>query len=1332
MAILSKIEGDSVAVATEEEEEEVSNIEIKTTERVGKLSELFQFAEPIDWAAIAVGSLGGILTGFSLPFFNVMFGIMLDELNDDPMSFGDRIADISLIFVYTAIANLATCTFQVGCWTYAGERMAQKFRQKYVKAILSQEIGWFDVNGASSLSTKTLDLSGKVQDGLTRKASDLFQFGSQFVGSFAVAIYLCWELTVVLLAAFPLIGFAGAFMIDAVTSATTGSGENYALAGGLASESLTSIRTVTALNAQPNIISRYRIYLLEAMQIGIKKGLKVGLGNGGLFCAAFFTYALGFWYGGNLVADAMDEGNAELTGGTVLAVFFCVIMGSIALGQVVPPLSGFIGAKASIGPMLDVIERVPEIDGFSDKGLIPEGAAKGEITLKDVTFAYPSRPNIDVCKSYSLSIAPGETVALVGASGSGKSTIINLLLRFYDPQAGAVCLDGNNISDLNIKWLRSQIGLVSQEPILFSGTIKDNIGYGIKDGLGGDTQLPANYDERIIEAAKLANAHEFISNFPQGYDTDVGTGGVAMSGGQKQRIAIARALVKKPALLLLDEATSALDATSEKMVQESIDALQASKAQTTVVVAHRLSTIRSADKIALVSNGQIAELGTHDQLIAKKGLYADLVSLQMDDDNDLEDGVDGYEEKQRERKLSESIAKTASKDADDAKKSGEKGEDIEEAKVSDVEAAELTKKIRGLLMKHPVWIAVALVGAGTFGAMFPVWGLILARTQDMFYNTNTDEMRDEASEVSLQFLGLGCVALVFSTLQFWGSAQVCERVSMRLRSDLFEALVRREIGFFDPEENSAGALLARLSDDSRCVTKAMGDSIPRMLQAFFTLAVGLGLGINASWKIALVVLATFPVSIFASALQMAAFAGQQYGASSGETGSVSTAFNNMRTVTSFSMQFRIADEFEELTQVQVEERIIAGVKGGAGFGLAQMTTFCIYALLFWYGSQLIEEGEVDFQDMMTAIMSLMLGALGLGTAFGDLGDQNEGVKAAKRIFDAVDAGQNSAIDALSTDGERPSERLKGKIELRGVNFSYPTRPDAVVCKDYNLVVNPGEVVALVGPSGGGKSTIMNLLMRFYDPASGEVLLDDKPIKDLNVRWLRSQVGYVGQEPVLFSGSIASNISKGRSEFGESKLISLDEAMIKNDEDTAKGVNCITEVKDAIFSEGLKEGTNSGEPAADIVDATTQSNAHEFISKFTNGYRTDVGEGSMMVSGGQKQRIAIARALVKKPALLLLDEATSALDAASEKMVQESIDALQASKAQTTLVIAHRLTTIKNADKIAVIDKGSVVAVGTHEQLLADENGLYTHLWNKQQGRKGKSSDNLAALVDNKK
>ena len=455
-----------------------------------------------------------------------------------------------------------------------------------------------------------------------------------------------------------------------------------------------------------------------------------------------------------------------------------------------PYFNAVIASAASLAQMDVIIKRKPLIDSLSEEGEKPVGRPFGNIEVKNVYFSYPSRPDNQVCNDYNLSVASGETVALCGPSGAGKSTIINLLLRFYDPSSGQILLDGMDIRSLNIRWLRSVIGYVGQEPVLFSGTIFENISYGFDKRV---FSVDSVSDDVVIAAATLANAHDFITSFPNGYNTDVGSNGTALSGGQKQRIAIARALVKRPAVLLLDEATSALDNASEKLVQASIDQLQQSRMQTTLVIAHRLSTIRNADKIAVVNGGRVVELGKHDELLAKDGLYADLVRVQLGGDeastsaklNAMESAVAAVVEAvaviyAEDVELS-SFTKTAFEE--DAKKSRnnepnkqagkvEKEKSapvaaVEEAPLSKEESRRVSRRIWGMVAKYPGWVLLGFFGALCFGGAFPVWGYYLAKAQAMYFVESTHVLRVKAIGTAVAFIVLGVVTIGGATLQFW-------------------------------------------------------------------------------------------------------------------------------------------------------------------------------------------------------------------------------------------------------------------------------------------------------------------------------------------------------------------------------------------------------------------------------------------------------------------------------------------------------------------------------------------------------------------------------------
>jgi len=420
-----------------------------------------------------------------------------------------------------------------------------------------------------------------------------------------------------MLASSPLMIVAGALQTKIIASSTTKGQKLFGQASETSSEALGGIRTVYSFVAESLIANTHLKYLHTAMNKNIHKAHLMAAGIGFSFFFMFAVYALGFWYGGQLIKDN------EMQIGDVLTVFFSIMIGAMGIGQASQLSPDIAKAKGAALEVFNLIDRTPEIN-FNEGIGVTLPNIQGKINFNKVTFAYPTRSETTVMKKLNLEVLPGQTIALVGPSGSGKSTIIQLLERFYDPNNGEVLLDDVNIKDFDLKWYRRNIGLVSQEPILFSGTITENIKLG----------NPEASDEEIEQAAKMANAYDFIMAQPKGFKTKVGEKGTQLSGGQKQRVAIARAILKDPKILLLDEATSALDAESESLVQDALDKLM--HGRTTIIIAHRLSTVRNADRICVMLKGKIVEQGTHEKLLEKNGVYASLVSKQLDTNNEEE------------------------------------------------------------------------------------------------------------------------------------------------------------------------------------------------------------------------------------------------------------------------------------------------------------------------------------------------------------------------------------------------------------------------------------------------------------------------------------------------------------------------------------------------------------------------------------------------------------------------------------------------------------------------------------------------------------------------
>ncbi|XP_021770572.1 ABC transporter B family member 1-like [Chenopodium quinoa] len=1228
--------------------------------------ELFRFADKLDCILMGIGSLGAFVHGCALPLFLRFFADLVNSFgsySNNPDKMMQEVLKYAYYFLVVGAAIWASSWAEIACWMWTGERQSTKMRIKYLEAALSQDIQYFDTQVRTSDIVFAINTDAAlVQDAISEKLGSFIHYLATFVTGFVVGFTAVWQLALVTLAVVPLIAVIGGIHTTTLAKLSSKSQGAMSQAGNIVEQTIVQIRVVFAFVGESKALQTYSAALKIAQKLGYKSGLAKGLGLGGTYFIVFCCYALLLWYGGYLVRHHLTNG------GLAIATMFAVMIGGIGLGQSAPSMSAFAKAKAAAAKIFMVIDHKPSIDRIKESGIELESVT-GQIELKNVEFAYPSRADVKILNNFSLSVPSGKTIALVGSSGSGKSTVVSLIERFYDPTEGQVFLDGHDIKTLKLRWLRQQIGLVSQEPALFATSIKENILLGRPD---------ASMVE-VEEAARVANAHSFIIKLPDGFETQVGERGLQLSGGQKQRIAIARAMLKNPAILLLDEATSALDSESEKLVQEALDRFMIGR--TTLVIAHRLSTIRKADLVAVLQQGSVSEIGTHDELMGKgeNSVYAKLIRMQ-------ETAHETAMHNARKSSARPSSARNSVSSPIIARNSSY-GRSPYSRRLSDFSTSDFSLSIdathgsyrpeklafkeqansfwRLAKMNAPEWpyALVGSVGSVICGSLSAFFAYVLSAVLSVYYNPDHAFMIREIAKYCYLLIGLSSAALIFNTLQHFFWDVVGENLTKRVREKMMAAVIKNEMAWFDQEENESARIAARLSLDANNVRSAIGDRISVIMQNSALMLVACTAGFILQWRLALVLIAVFPVVVAATVLQkmfLKGFSGDLEAAHAKATQLAGEAVSNVRTVAAFNSETKIVGLFTRNLEIPLRRCFWKGQIAGSGYGIAQFALYASYALGLWYASWLVKHGISDFSKTIRVFMVLMVSANGAAETLTLAPDFIKGGRAMKSVFELLD--RKTEIEPDEQDATLVPERLRGEVELKHVDFSYPTRPDISVFQDINLRARAGKTLALVGPSGCGKSSVISLVLRFYDPSSGRVMIDGKDIRKYNLKSLRQHMALVPQEPCLFATTIYENIKYG----------------------------------------------NENATETEIIEAATLANAHKFISAMPEGYKTQVGERGVQLSGGQKQRIALARAFVKKAEIMLLDEATSALDAESERSVQDALD--RACSGKTTIVVAHRLSTIRNAHVIAVIDDGKVAEQGSHSHLLKNyPDGCYARM-----------------------
>ena len=1256
--------------------------------------------EKIDIFFIVLAFIGSLGAGLSMPIMAYISSDLMgdvgntSEYNDDPLILIDRVENafntqIRRFFIFGGISFIANFLC-IAFWSLVGSRMCHRLKRQYFTTILSQEQGWFDANNAFEFATKVQAQLEQIEFGVGEKLGLVIQMLASCVISFIFAFIISWKIALVMLCVAPFIIIDILFLVNSLRTGIIMGRKTWEKAGGLAEEMLYNIKTVTSFANFEFETRRFneKVELCYRLDLGTVFRLAICIGLLIFFLNLSFVIAV--LYGRTLIGKDYNENKGkDYTAGDVMCSALCTLMGIMGIGLTAPNIKVIQESCTACSDYFTLYEREPQMDYSQSIEKPPREQITGRIEMKNIKFIYPSDPNERVIlEGLNLTFEPGKKIALVGESGCGKSTTVNLIERLYEATDGEILIDGLDIKKYDVKYLRSLIGYVQQEPVLFNKSIRDNLIFGREEQI---RQL-GDVDELIQKACDESYATEFISKLPDQLDYVVGIKGGKLSGGQKQRVAIARAILHQPKILILDEATSALDTKSEKEVQRALDNIS-QKNVTTVIIAHRLSTIKNADLIYAIKEGRVIEQGTHKELLAKNGYYAGLVRSQL-----AQDEIETKEELEIREKKSSLKRRNTDEEVQFQKKDSEIYIEQDTVKVNPC------RIVREVMREHCGVLVLAIIGAAGVGASQPINGFVMAKCLNGMNSMYQTIRYDDTIFYAWFLLLIAFLQGVFNFLMIWMFTRIGVALARLYRKKILRKYLQFHMSFYDITKNSPGSLLTRLSIDTMQLNNLVFSTVGSSVQVSVTFVLGLIMGCIYEYRLCLLMFAFVPFIALAIIIRRSVNSGsgkRGVKANVEAGGILSECVTNTKTIYSYNFQQPAVEMYMDVLEYNRRKFMKDALIAGFFVGLGQFCLFGGQACVFIAAKHYILKGEIVSEDMGIALNIVLTSAGGMGNGLAQLGDIKKAIIAFKSIYSTID--QPTLINPFRKDneGKISAKNIKGKIELRHVYFAYPTRPEQVILKDVSFTVYPGQQDALVGYSGSGKSTIIQLLTRFYDveDGKGEILIDDVNIKDYNLYELRKKIGLVSQEPILFKRSVLENVRYGN-------LAATDEECIE----AARQANIMKfftkeKMHQILDVQSKQQALASNKKKKDVKkDEKKDENKPKDPNAPEKEGEGKVGTKEDPVSGGEKQRLAIARAFLKDPTILLLDEATSALDKDSEKLVQASLDKLSANR--TSIAIAHRLSTIEHCDQIFVLENGRLVEQGSHEQLMALKNKYY--------------------------
>ena len=888
---------------------------------------------------------------------------------------------------------------------------------------------------------------------------------------------------------------------------------------------------------------------------------------------------------------------------------------------------GMLG-EAAARAVYSILDAVPPVEPQAT-GEAVDGDLSPTVEIENVRFAYPGGRRA-VHRGLSIRAAAGERIGVVGPSGAGKSSIVRLLLRLYDPQEGSIRLGGRDLKELGLDQIRAQLAVVNQDTYLFHGTVEDNLRFGKPEATG----------EELEAAARAANAHDFITRLPRGYHTVIGERGIRLSGGQRQRIAIARALLRDAPILVLDEALSSVDAENEAVIQEALDRLM--RGRTTIIFAHRLSSVIDADRILVLEDGHVVESGTHGKLMAGRGPYWLLMAGQARDGaaSALPPGGVAGDRPAPEGPEPAAYDQAAQMEPTDAILRAEGMGWL--GAIAALLRLVASRKVRLMLaFLLGVLRVLAFIGVGVLSA------LMVAAVK-------------AGTPFDAYLLALSLVAPlagVLHWLESWVAHDMAYRLLAEMRIALFNKLDRLAPAYL--LRRRTGDLVAMVTQDVETVENFFAHTVAPAFVAVLVPGAVLATLFAFGWQMALALipfLAVVILSPFVLRRRVDEFASRAREALGELNAHAADTIQGLDEIVAFQQGARRGAEFARLVHDHHRARLPFFRDLTIQTAMLEVATGLGGLMVIIAGARLVATGDLD-SGILPLLTLLAMAAFLPVSEIANVGRQLADTLGATRRIYAVHGEEVPVTDGAGVPAAPAG--VGASLDFAGVDFAY-YGADRLALSEVSFTVPAGGTVALVGPSGAGKTTVAHLLMRFFDPARGVVRMNGHDLKDYRLDDLRRQIALVSQDTYLFNDTLRANILIAHPSAGET----------------------------------------------DIRAAVERAALADFVAALPEGLETRVGERGVQLSGGQRQRVAIARAFLKDAPVLILDEATSHLDFVNERTVHGALEDLMSDR--TTVLIAHRLSTIRNADSIVVLDHGRVVESGAHPELLV-RGGLYAHL-----------------------